>query len=67
MKIIQTRYDIKYSIINTRDDLNYISQDGCDFMSVVGIQQFDQDKKRLMMLNVENQIINNTLTSNDDY
>ena len=67
MKIIQTRYDIKYSIINTRDDLNYIPQDGCDFMSVAGIQQFDEDKKRWMMLNVESQIINNSLPTNDDY
>ena len=47
--------------------ISSILLDGCDFMSVAGIQQFDQDKKRLMMFNVENQIINNTLTSNDDY
>ena len=27
MKLIQTRYDIKYSIINNAEDINYIPQD----------------------------------------
>ena len=67
MKLIQTRYDIKYSIINNTEDLQYISQDGCDFMSVGGIQNFDEDRKRYMTLTVENQIITNTLPRDDDY
>ena len=67
MKLIQTRYDIKYSIINNAEDINYIPQDGCDFMSVMGIQNFDNDRKRYLTLSVENQIMTNTLPMNDDY
>ena len=67
MKLIQTRYDIKYSIVNNAEDINYIPQDGCDFMSVMGIQNFDNDRKRYLTLSVENQIMTNTLPINDDY
>lgn len=67
MKLIQTRYDIKYSIVNNAEDINYIPQDGCDFMSVMGIQNFDNDRKRYLTLSVENQIMTNTLPMNDDY
>ena len=67
MKLIQTRYDIKYSIVNNAEDINYIQQDGCDFMSVMGIQNFDNDRKRYLTLSVENQIMTNTLPINDDY
>lgn len=56
MKIIQTRYDIKYSIINEPEDILYIPKDGCDFASVYGITNFDQDKNRFMQLNEEQRI-----------
>lgn len=67
MKIIQTRYDIKYSIVNDTEDINYIPIDGCDFMSVAGIQNFDADRKQYMISSVENQIVTNSLPTSDDY
>ena len=36
-------------------------------MSVMGIQNFDNDRKRYLTLSVENQIMTNTLPMNDDY
>lgn len=59
MKILQQRYDIKYSIINDPEDYEYIDHDGCDFMSVYGISNFDEDRKRYMLLNVEENIERN--------
>ena len=57
MKLIQTRYDIKYSIINDPEDYFYISHDGCDFMTVQGIITFDQDRKRFLQICEENKIV----------
>ena len=57
MKLIQVRYDIKYSIINERDDYYYLDKDGCDFMSINGIKNFDEDRKRFIQIYEENQII----------
>lgn len=57
MKIIQSRYDIKYYIVNTPEDFQYISSDGCDFMSVAGIMEFDRDRKRYMQLMEEQRIL----------
>ena len=50
MKLIQVRYDIKYSVVNTLEDFLYIPHDGCDFGSVNGIQTFDADKRRYLEL-----------------
>lgn len=58
MKLIQTRYDIKYSVINCPEDYDYIPKDGCDFMSVTGIMQFDQDRKVFMQLIEEQRLAN---------
>ena len=57
MKMIQSRYGIKYAIINTREDLEYNPKDGCDFRSVQGIKTFDDDRKRYLRLLTEQQII----------
>lgn len=57
MKLIQTRYDIKYSIINDPEDYFYISHDGCDFMTVQGIVTFDEDRKRFLQICEENKIV----------
>lgn len=57
MKMIQARYDIKYSIINNQEDYLYIDSDGCDFMSVNGIYNFDNDRKRFMQLTEEQRIL----------
>lgn len=56
MKILQTRYGIKYSIINDPDDYNYIPKDGCDFMSVNGIMNFDKDRRRYQQLYLESTV-----------
>lgn len=56
MKILQTRYGIEYSIINEPEDFDYIKQDGCDFMSVNGIQTFDADRNQYMQLDVESHV-----------
>ena len=37
----------------------YIDHDGCDFMSVYGITNFDEDRKRYMLLSVEENIERN--------
>jgi len=57
MKILQTRYGIKYSIINEPEDYDYIAKDGCDFDTVDGIYNFDEDRKRFMQLSIENSIM----------
>lgn len=57
MKVLQTRYDIKYSIINEPEDIMYIPKDGCVFASVNGIMTFDQDKNRFMTLMEEQRVI----------
>ena len=59
MKLIQVRYDIKYSIINEKEDYDYLDKDGCDFMSVYGLKNFDDDRKRFIQLCEENNIILN--------
>lgn len=56
MKLIQTRYDIKYSIINESEDYFYIQHDGCDFLSVQGIATFDEDRKRFLQVCEENRV-----------
>lgn len=56
MKLIQTRYDIKYSIINEPEDFDYIPKDGCDFMSARGIITFDEDNRRYLQLCIEDQL-----------
>lgn len=56
MKILQTRYGIKYSIINNIDDYMYIDHDGCDFMTVEGINNFDEDLRRFRLLEEESRI-----------
>ena len=50
MKFISSRYDIKFSIINNPEDFDYIDKDGCDFASVEGIMNFDDDRNRFIML-----------------
>lgn len=60
MKMMQSRYDIKYSIINTPEDLLYVPKDGCDFASVSGIQQFDEDRRRYIQLMEEQKILGRT-------
>jgi hypothetical protein len=57
MKILQSRYELKYSIINDPSDADYISQDGCDFMGVNGVKNFDDDIKRFMELNIAEDIL----------
>jgi len=57
MKLIQARYDIKYSIINTAEDFYYINKDGCVFNSVNGIYNFDADRNRFMQLSEEQRIM----------
>lgn len=57
MKIIQTRYDIKYSIINEPEDYFYLDPDGCDFMSATGITTFDQDRNRFIQLSEEQRLL----------
>jgi len=57
MKFIQARYDIKYSIINEAEDYFYIPKDGCDFMSVSGINAFDEDVRRFMYLSEAQRIM----------
>ena len=49
MKILQARYDIKYSVINEPSDIDYIPRDGCDFASARGIETFDSDKMQFMI------------------
>jgi len=66
MKIIQTRYDIGYSIINDPEDFEYIPKDGCDFMSVDGIFNFDADRKRFMILSTEDSIMHGGV-NNENY
>ena len=56
MKIIQSRYEIKYSIINEPSDFDYVPRDGCDFGSTNGIKNFDDDIKRYMELSIANDI-----------
>ena len=53
MKIIQQRYDIEYYIVNELSDWNYIDDTGCDFRSVRGINTFDEDKNRFLLLREE--------------
>lgn len=53
MKILQTRYGITYSIVNVPEDFEYISQDGCDFRTVDGIQTFDSDRSQFRQLETE--------------
>ncbi len=57
MKLIQTSYDIKYSIINEPEDYFYIQHDGCDFMSVQGITTFDEDRRRFLQVCEENKVV----------
>ena len=57
MKMIQVRYGIKYSIINEPEDFLYINRDGCDFMTVNGIQTFDADRKQYMQVAEEQRIM----------
>ena len=58
MKLLQTRYGIKYAIINNASDFDYIDQSGgCDFSTVEGILQFDRDKLDYMTLLEENNIM----------
>lgn len=57
MKLIQARYDIKYSIINDPEDYYYIPRDGCDFMSVAGIRNFDSDRRRFLEIYEANRIM----------
>jgi hypothetical protein len=56
MKILQTRYGIKYSIINTKEDYDYIDRSGCDFMTVSGIQNFDEDRRRFRQIVTESRL-----------
>ena len=56
MKILQTRYGIVYSIINEPEDFEYVSRDGCDFMTVNGIQTFDNDRKQFMQVEEEQRL-----------
>ena len=57
MKMIQVRYGIKYCIINEPEDFIYIDKDGCDFMTVAGIQTFDADRKRFMQVSEEQRLM----------
>ena len=59
MKFIQQRYDIKYSIINEPEDFDYVPHDGCDIMSVYGIQNFDEDRMKFERLKTEQGILGN--------
>ena len=58
MKLIQTRYDIKYSIINDPEDFDYIPRDGCDFMGIEGLMNFDRDCNTFMRLVEEQRLMN---------
>lgn len=58
MKLIQTRYDIKYSIINNPEDFDYVPKDGCDFMGVEGLMNFDNDCNTFMRLSEERRLMN---------
>lgn len=56
MKILQTRYGIVYSIINEPEDFEYVNRDGCDFITVNGIQTFDEDRKQFMQVEEEQRL-----------
>ena len=58
MKFLQCRYGIKYSVINTISDYQYVPKDGCDFRSVSGILTFDEDRKRYFQLIEEYRLLN---------
>ena len=61
MKVIQQRYGIKYSIVNTLDDFEYIQKDGSDFDSNEGLKTFDEDRMEYLQMNMEEYIsINGT-------
>lgn len=57
MKILQSRYDLKYFIVNNSSDFEYIVQDGCDFASVAGIKNFDDDRNRYRQLMEEESLL----------
>ena len=57
MKILQSRYEMKYAIINDPSDIIYVDQDGSDFMGVNGINNFDEDIKRYMELSIAEDIL----------
>lgn len=57
MKMIQSRYGIKYSIINEPEDFIYVDRDGCDFMNVEGITAFDADRRRFDQLTEEDRLM----------
>lgn len=57
MKLIQTRYGIKYSIINEPEDYQYVDKDGCDFLTVAGIQTFDSDRKQYTQMSEEQRLM----------
>ena len=57
MKMIQARYGIKYAIINEPEDYLYLNWDGCDFMTVDGIQTFDADRKQFIQITEEQRIL----------
>jgi hypothetical protein len=57
MKILQSRYELKYAIINDPSDIEYVDRDGCDFAGVNGIKNFDDDMKRYMELSIAEGIL----------
>lgn len=59
MKVIQQRYGIKYSIINTISDLEYIQKDGSDFDSNEGLSAFDDDRNEFLQMQMEEYISQN--------
>ena len=67
MKMIQARYGIKYSIINEPEDYLYVDRDGCDFMTVDGIQTFDADRKQFMQVSEEQRIMHGGSVNCDCY
>ena len=58
MKVLQTRYGIRYAIINNALDYEYLDHSGgCDFTTVDGIMQFDRDKMDYLAFIEENNIM----------
>ena len=67
MKMIQARYGIKYAIINEPEDYLYLNWDGCDFMTVDGIQTFDADRKQFIQITEEQRILGGGKIENGNF
>lgn len=63
MKLIQSKYEYRFFIVNEPEDLQYINFDGCPFGSVEAIQHYDMDKNNWIL----NSEINRLSTGGNPY